>query len=141
MAFCSIDGADFKIGEPTPFSPKWFSHKFKGPGLRYEVGLCIRTGHMVWINGEYPCGEYTDLKLAREAYVLFVDHGEKTLADKGYRDQNFFILPNLRNKTAHGRIMARHETVNRRMKRFQLSNRYFATTLINTRWCSMLWLT
>lgn len=46
-AFVSLDGADFKIEEPTPFSPKWFSHKFKGPGLRYEVGLCIRTGYIV----------------------------------------------------------------------------------------------
>lgn len=32
----SIDGTDFRIYEPTPFSPRWFSHKFKGPGLQYH---------------------------------------------------------------------------------------------------------
>ena len=35
----SLDGTDFRIQEPTPFDPKWFSHKFKGPGLRYEIGV------------------------------------------------------------------------------------------------------
>ena len=37
----SIDGTDCQIQEPTPFSPKWFSHKFNGPGIRYEVGILI----------------------------------------------------------------------------------------------------
>lgn len=124
-AFCSLDGADFKIDEPTPFSPQWFSHKFHGPGQRYEVGLCVRTGHMVWVNGGYPCGAYSDLKIARQAYLQFVDPGERTFTDKGYLDRNVFILPNLQNKTLHGRIMARHETVNRRMKQFQALKQVF----------------
>lgn len=80
---------------------------------------------MVWVNGGYPCGEYSDLKLAREAYVMFVEPVEKTFTDKGYRDQNFFILPNLNNKTIHGLIMARHETINRRMKQFQALKQVF----------------
>lgn len=93
--------------------------------MRYEVGLCIRTGHIVWVNGGFPCGEYSDLKLAREAYVLFVDPGEKTFADKGYRDKDFFILPNCINRNVHGPIMARHETVNRRFKQFQATKQVF----------------
>lgn len=118
-AFCSIDGTDFRIKELTPFSKKWFSHKTHGPGLRYEIAICIRTGHIVWKHGGYSCGEYPDLKIVREAYVLSVDVGEKTLADLGYADQNFFILPNYNNTTAHERIMSRHETVNKRFKQFQ----------------------
>ena len=43
----SVDGTDFKIKEPTPFSPMWCSHKFKGAGLHYEVGVCILTGEIV----------------------------------------------------------------------------------------------
>ena len=38
----SVDGVDFEIEEPYPYerewSRRWFSPKFKGPGLRYEVG-------------------------------------------------------------------------------------------------------
>lgn len=66
--------------------PKWFSHKFKGPGIRYEVGLCIKTGKIVWVNGAYPCGFWPDLKIARASYIYQVDANELTLADKGYRD-------------------------------------------------------
>jgi hypothetical protein len=38
-----VDGTDYPIKELCPFSKKWFSHKFKGPGLQYdsEVAVCI----------------------------------------------------------------------------------------------------
>ena len=62
----SIDGTNFRIYEPSPFSPKWFSHKFHGPGLRYEVGIAIRTGWIVWINGPYPPGDWPDVRIARD---------------------------------------------------------------------------
>jgi hypothetical protein len=45
----TVDGTDFRIYEPTPFSPMWYSHKYKGPGLRYEVALSIRGGDIVCI--------------------------------------------------------------------------------------------
>lgn len=65
------------------------------------------------------------MTIARKAYVLFVNPGEKTLADKGYRDQMFFIIPNPNNINEQGRIMALHETVNRRMKQFQALKQVF----------------
>jgi hypothetical protein len=40
----TVDGTDFRINKPTDFSTKWFSHKFKGPGLRYEVVISIKGG-------------------------------------------------------------------------------------------------
>lgn len=123
--FCSLDGVDFKIREPVPFSRLWYGHKFKAAGLRYEIGLNIRNGSMVWVNGGYPCGEYPDLKLARESYVLSVNHGEKTIADKGYNDQNFFIIPNNANTELHDKIMSRHETINKRMRQFQILKQTF----------------
>lgn len=119
-SFCSLDGVDFKINEPTPFSTKWYSHKFRGPGLRYEIGLNIRSGEVVWANGGYPCGQYPDLKLAREAYTSLVNPGELTVADAGYNDVNYFIQKNARNVKDHSVIMARHETVNKRIKQFKI---------------------
>lgn len=123
-AYVSLDGVDFKIDEPKPFSRLWYSHKFK-PGLRYEIGLNIRAGHIVWSFGGYPCGEFPDLKLSKELYVPSVKKGEKTLADQGYKDSNFFILPNIRNKLAHSRIMGRHETVNKRIRHFLILKKTF----------------
>lgn len=120
---------DFKIQEPTPFSTKWYSHKFRGPGVRYELGLNIRTGGLIWAHGGYPCGIYPDLKLAREAFVLSVNPGELTLADKGYNDAQFFILKTANNYREHGTIMARHETVNKRMKQFKILKHIYRNAL------------
>jgi hypothetical protein len=60
----TVDGTDFRINEPTDFSTKWFSHKFKGPGLRYEVAISKR-GDIIHIQGPYPCGKWPDIKNAR----------------------------------------------------------------------------
>ena len=102
--------------EPTEFDPKWWSHKFNGPGLRYEVALCIRTGDIVWVNGGLPCGEWPDLRLARNAFIDCLQPGEKALADAGYRNQQYFELAN--NNPQKQRILARHENVNARIKLF-----------------------
>ena len=57
-----------------------------GPGLRYEIAICIQTGEPVWINGPFPCGSWPDLRIARNALVDALDAGEYYLADGGYRD-------------------------------------------------------
>lgn len=124
-----MDGVDFKILEPTPFSTIWYSHKFRGPGIRYEIAINIRTGDIVWTHGGYPCGEYPDLKLAREAYTLLVNPGEMTIADKGYNDALYFIQKTPRNVETHSLIMSRHETVNKRMKQFNILRYPYRHTL------------
>ena len=57
----SVDGTDFKINQPQNFDKKWFSNKFKGPGLRYEIALNIQTGNIIWTHGSFPPGAYKDL--------------------------------------------------------------------------------
>jgi hypothetical protein len=82
----SVDGTDYAIREPQPFHKKWFSHKMNGPGVRYEIAICIQTGVRVWTNGPYPCGSWPDLRIARYALVDAFDPGEYYIADGGYRD-------------------------------------------------------
>ncbi|XP_045034955.1 uncharacterized protein LOC116930552 [Daphnia magna] len=125
--FVSLDGTDFPILEPTEFDPKWFSHKFRGAGLRYEIGLCIRTGNIVWAHGGYPCGEWPDLRLARDAFIHHLGIGEKALADKGYRDNNYFLNPN--GNQMKKKILERHETVNKRVKQFYSMKNVFRHVL------------
>jgi len=54
----SVDGTDFRlaIGCSKPF----WSFKFKKSGMRYEVGLCIKTGEICWWNGPYELGDWND---------------------------------------------------------------------------------
>ena len=119
----TVDGTDFQIYEPTPFSKKWYSHKFAGAGLRYEVAVCIQTGDIVWFNGPFPCGSWPDLKIFRSGLKEKLLHGEMVEADRGYRGEPTKVrTPNdyvsQTDKKAKKRARARHETINRRLKQF-----------------------
>jgi hypothetical protein len=48
-ALVTLDGTDMPV--QMIFFKKFMSHKFKGNGLKYEVGVCIATGCIVWIHG------------------------------------------------------------------------------------------
>lgn len=123
--FCSLKSLDFKIAERQQSSRKWYSKKLHGPGLRYEIGLNIRAGCIVWANGGYPCGEYTDMKLALESFVPSLKNGERAMADKEYRNEKYFILPNDGNRTEHKLIMSRHDKINQRLRHFQILKKTF----------------
>jgi hypothetical protein len=79
----SLDGTDCQIREPTEFSSRWYSHKFRAAGLRYKIGIAIQTGWVVWKNGPFPCGSFPDIKIARRDLVPILLPGEKYIADRG----------------------------------------------------------
>ncbi len=120
----TVDGTDFRIQEPWPFSSKWYTKKFHGPGVRYEIGICIQTGWIVWVNGPFPCGKWSDLKIALEDLVYMFQGNETAVADRGYRGHPiYFDVPRNANTLQHAVQMAlaraRHECVNRRFKQWQ----------------------
>jgi len=82
----TVGGTDFLIDEPTPFSSKWCSHKFNHAALRYEIGICIQTGWIVWVNGPYPAGQWPDLSISRDGLNQALKKGETFVADGGYAD-------------------------------------------------------
>ena len=95
--------------------------------MRYEVGLCIETGHIVWLHGPVPCGPYKDLRIFRTRLRHELLYGEKVIGGRGYQDVSF-ITPfsediECRRMTAV--IRARHETVNRRRKQFKILQNMF----------------
>ena len=118
------------IAEPYPYerewSKRWFSPKFKGAGLRYEIGISILGGDIVWVNGPFPCSQYPDI-------AIFMNHGlkdmleenERVEADDGYKgaDPEFaktrsgVFHPNL-GSDVRNKVRARHETCNKRIKQF-----------------------
>jgi hypothetical protein len=121
----TVDGTDFRINEPSPFNRKWFSHKFNGPGVRYEIAVCIQTGDIVWIYGPFACGRWPDMKIFKSKLINKLLPGEKVEADMGYngdkvRKPNDYFSHN--EKKAKKRARARHETVNRRLKQWGCLN-------------------
>ncbi|GKZ00549.1 hypothetical protein MPSEU_001007300 [Mayamaea pseudoterrestris] len=121
----SVDGTDFRIQQFRPFWKGWYSHKFHGPGVRWEVALCIRTGHIVWIIGPFPCGEWPDIKIFRHALKNMLQQGERVEADDGYAGEcpQFVVAParfaeGAARVAATTQVRARHETVNKRFKQW-----------------------
>ena len=118
----TVDGTDFRIQEPRPFSKKWFSHKIKKPALRYEVCVSIQRGDIVWINGPFPCGQWNDVTIFRSALKSVLKAGERLEADKGYAGDPAYvdtpeqpIEDGIRKKSI---VRARHETANGRLKQW-----------------------
>ena len=122
----SVDRSDICILEPSPFSRKWYSNNFYGPGLRYEVGVSVGGGKIVWLNGPYPCGSYPDLRIFREGMKNELEPGELIIADGGYRHVHCRkIGDNPSMNPLFAVVRARHEIMNRRMKQFNnISGRF-----------------
>ena len=127
----SVDGTDFRVrgkllpnGQPDK---RLCSYKFKGPALRYEVGMCIRTSDIVWINGPFLPGVYNDLAMFWSEGGLRdqLEDDERVEADDGYIGNcpHHCKCPKLMahredQKRMKARLRMRHETVNERFKNF-----------------------
>lgn len=53
----SVDGTDVGIPYQQTVPKAWYTKKFNGYGLRYEIGVCIMTGRIVFLMGPFPCGD------------------------------------------------------------------------------------
>ena len=118
----TVDGTDFRMLEPSPFWTGWYSHKFNGPGLRYEVGLNIQNGWICWTKGPFAPGKWPDINIFRGWLKKELEKGEMVEADAGYRGDFRVSCPsdwrNNKENSMKRAARARHETVNRRLKQF-----------------------
>ena len=119
----SVDGTDFRIYEQDDEPRSWFSHKFNGPAVRYEIGLSIEGGDIVWINGPFRAGRFCDIVIFRSELKGKLELvGERAEADQGYRGEALTVdLPNDGHISLHRKktiVRARHETVNKRFKQW-----------------------
>ena len=126
----SVDGTDCPIEEPSPFDKKWFSHKFKKAGLRYEIAVSIFSGDIVWFNGPFPCGEWPDIAIFRSGLKDMLDNNEMVEADNGYKGEPTTVRTrddyvNQLENYEKNKIRARHETVNKRLKQFHILRQPF----------------
>lgn len=106
------------------------SHKFKKKsGLRYEIGVCIQTGDVVWINGPYPCGKCPDIAIFRDSLMHHLGEGERAEADDGYvgeTPQHAKCPKSFTNLEItlcmQERVRSRQETINKRLKDWEILN-------------------
>ena len=85
----------------------------------------------MWINGPFPCGEWSDLKIALEALVYMFEGDGRVVADEGHQghplhfDTPWRFLDNDAQKARKALARARHECVNRRFKQWQILKQVF----------------
>jgi hypothetical protein len=121
----SLDGIDCIVNEPWPFDEKWFSQKFNGPGVKYEVGVCIATGHIVWINGLFVASK-NDATIFKERLANLLADDEGVEVDAGYKGHAKFKTPTVAMSSVYrkqkSQVRSRHENVNSRLKIFNVLN-------------------
>lgn len=120
----SVDGTDCRIFEPTPFSANWYSHKFHGAGVRYEVGVCINSDRICWVYGPFPCGAYPDQRIFVERLSAMLLNNEKVIADGGYAGE-CIMKPSESSRERFQYLRARHEALNGRLKSFSVLRNVF----------------
>ncbi len=119
-----VDGTHFRIPQKgaakkgNPFG----SHKYtRKSALRYELGVDILMGNLVWIQGPYPAGAWPDIKIFNSCLAHFLEPYERIDAD-GYRGHAGKVkcpkndVNPVENLKMQGHVRARHETLNVRLK-------------------------
>jgi len=123
----TVDGTDFRIPQKGAATKgnAFGSHKYAGKSaLRYELGVDILAGNLVWIQGPYPAGKYTNIKIFNNVLWNFLElePGERVEADEVYRGHPDKIkCPGndanpAENRAMQGRVRGHHETLNGRLK-------------------------
>lgn len=119
-----VDGTDCPTQEPQPFSSRNYSHKFKSAGLRYQV-TTSRQGDIINVDGPHRPGTKwgSEKSIFERGLMTYLDEGEKCEGDKYYRKQLQDIFTEYSNEEERNfasRFRARHESMNGRLKRFQI---------------------
>jgi hypothetical protein len=89
-----LDGTTCPINRPNSLLQRWFySGKDHRHCIKYEVGVDVENGRLVWVGGPVP-GSVHDMKLAKLFGLLdnLMDD-EYILADKGYIGEWNIITP------------------------------------------------
>ena len=121
----TVDGTDFRIPQKGAATKgnAFASHKYVGKStLRYELGVDILAGNLVWIQGPYPAGKYTDInifnKVLRNFLKRYRGHPDKIKCPGN--DTN-----PAENRWMQGRVRARHKMLNGRLKNWGILSQVF----------------
>jgi len=123
-----IDGVHCQFHEvidPTlSKNPKFFSHKFHGPGLGCELALSLFVDELVWLRGPAPAGD-SDMKTCKSDLKGRIPKGKKAIVDGGHKDSRDLELSRTNTHDEHelrklkSRAKARQEHFHSRVKRFK----------------------
>ena len=121
----SINGTNFWIPQTgdAKTGNTFASHKYAfKSALHYKIRVSIIGGDLVWIQGPYPAGRFTDIATLNKVLCHFREPSKRVEADNGYvGTANKIKCPDnpcnpAENKGMQSRARYRHETINGRFK-------------------------
>lgn len=89
---CNLDTTCCPVAVPTEGQRVYYCVKCKRHVLKYEVGVHLLSGEIVWVFGGFP-GTAPDIEIAQVQFTRHLIHGEQVFADKGYRGCGAFLVP------------------------------------------------
>eukprot|EP00536_Pseudo-nitzschia_multiseries_P014208 jgi/Psemu1/37882/gm1.37882_g len=126
--FMSVDGTDYLAYEPWPFSWHIYLHKLNGPGVKCKVGVCLKTGWIVWINGPFIVS-VNDATIFKEGLSTLLHNNEGVEVDWGYKGDDKMKLPDMwmpsKQRKMKANARAQHEIINGRSKIFNVLTTHF----------------
>lgn len=129
VCLISVDGMDCAIQEIWPFDKEIFSEKMNGPGYKYEIGVCIKTGWIVWVNGPFKAGRSDKTIFAEDGLKAALCDDEGVEVDARYQGDDQLKNPSVaqsrEDRKQKGKVRARHENVNGCLKKFDVLNGIF----------------
>ncbi len=128
----TIDGTHCRIREQrSDPNSNWYSHKYNGPALNYELAIDLNESKLIWINGPYRAG-VPDITVFRkpDGFKEKIPGRTQVIGDRGYRGEPTKIsTPNPHDSEVAGgykrRARARHESFNQRIKIFKILDSKF----------------
>jgi hypothetical protein len=103
----------------------YYSGKTRKHTIKYEIGIQLQTGKIVWLSGGVP-GSVHDLTVVRNCGLPSkLLSGEFILADKAYIGENYFLHPikpaiTLEEKELNAAISSIRETVEHTIHRIKI---------------------
>lgn len=103
----------------SPIDSKWFSHKFKGPGLLYEISISVSSGRIICAHGPFHCGSFSDFRILQNGLTQVLKDDENVIAEGGYIDENCTKNRDTEIISRYYAVIGeRHETINRYLSNF-----------------------
>ena len=97
----------------------------------------IIDGNLVWLEGPFPAGKFTDITIFRHTLIHHLDPLEQVVADDGYigKAPGKVKCPCTRinspdNCTMQSNVRSRHETLNGRFKFWEILKQPFCHDII-----------
>jgi hypothetical protein len=126
--FMSADCVDCPCFESWPWTKRMYYKKMNGPGIKYEIGVCIKTGHIIWVNGPFVAS-YSESTIFKQGLGNHIYEGEKVEVDSGPKGDDRLVQPHVgkdsKERKQKSVVRGRQEGVNGRMKVYSVLTTHF----------------